>query len=150
MKGNSFEIKIADLLNHLGNDILEFSEVQTSLLPNLTKEGLKGTLYLYSVDGKSVLVRMENLEGALNEVCESCEKEFIREVIVPEYTAKFTLDPSEEQDSDEESVLPIDKKNATINIEELLYQAVKLQEPFVIKCEACEKLSADPDEADLQ
>ncbi|GHV24439.1 hypothetical protein FACS1894176_00810 [Bacteroidia bacterium] len=149
MKGKSFEIKVADLLNHLGNDTLDFSEVQTALLPNLTKEGLKGTFYLYSVDGKSVLVRMENLEGALQELCESCGETFICPIQVPEYTAKFTLDPSLEEDSDEESVLPIDKKNATINIEELLYQAVKLQEPFVIKCEACEKLTAESDEADL-
>ncbi|MDR0859545.1 MAG: hypothetical protein LBO09_00765 [Candidatus Peribacteria bacterium] len=150
MKGNSFEIKVADLLNHLGNDTLEFSEVQTSLLPSLTDKGLKGTLYLYSVDGKSVLVRMENLEGALQEVCENCGETFLRPIHVEEYTAKFTIDPASEEDSDEEAILPIDKKNATINIEELLYQAVKLQEPFVIKCEACEKLFPELDETDLQ
>ncbi|MDR3169095.1 MAG: hypothetical protein LBU27_05020 [Candidatus Peribacteria bacterium] len=108
MTENHFSIKVADLLNHLGSDTIEFSEIKTPLLPNLTVEGLKGTLYLHSVDGKSVLVRVERLEGAIQEICECCGAPFVRPFYIEVYTAKFTLDVDEEQDSAEEVFLPID------------------------------------------
>jgi uncharacterized metal-binding protein YceD (DUF177 family) len=146
MTEHTFSIKIADLLNHLGSDTIEFSEIKTPLLPNLTVEGLKGTLYLHSVDGKSVLVRVESLEVASQEICESCGAAFVRPLHIQEYTAKFTLDVDEEQDSAEEVLLPIDRKNATITIEEMLYQAVKLQDPFVMRCAACETVDNDEEE----
>jgi uncharacterized metal-binding protein YceD (DUF177 family) len=141
MKGKNFEIKISDLLNHLGSDRIEFSEMKTPLLPNLTEEGMSGILELHSVDGKSVLVSLLDFEATLHEECEICGKEFIRPIYVEEYVAKFALDVKELEESDEEVLFLIDAKKGTINVEEMLYQAVKLQEPFVMKCEECEKKS---------
>jgi uncharacterized metal-binding protein YceD (DUF177 family) len=137
MKEKNFELKIADLLNHLGTDSIPFSAMQTGYLPNLTEEGMSGTFYLHSVDGASVLVKVVDLEAALNDVCEICGQPFIRSLHVEEYVAKFVLDPKELEESDEEVIFLIDKKGDTINVEEMLYQAIALQTPFVVRCEAC-------------
>jgi uncharacterized metal-binding protein YceD (DUF177 family) len=142
MKGH-FEIKIADLLNHLGKDTLSFEHIKTPLLPKLTEEGITGKLVLHSVDGQSVLVCIEELECKLHTTCERCGKDFIRTITVDSYVAKFTLDCKEEENSDEEVLFPIDKKNDTIDVEEMLYQAVMFREPFVVSCEMCEKKEAE-------
>ncbi|MDR0606903.1 MAG: hypothetical protein LBG52_00795 [Candidatus Peribacteria bacterium] len=150
MTENYFSIKIADLLNHLGSDTLEFSDLKTPLLPHLTETGLQGTLHLHSVDGKSILVCVEHLKGAVQETCESCGASFVRSLHIPEYRVKFTLDLDEQQESAEEVVLPINKKNNTINIEEVLYQTVKLQDPFVCRCKACETALLATDTEELE
>jgi uncharacterized metal-binding protein YceD (DUF177 family) len=137
MKGKNFEIKISDLLNHLGSDSIEFSEMKTPLLPELREEGMSGILTLHSVDGKSVLVKVEDFSCSLTAVCESCGKEFVRPIEVEEYVAKFALDPKELEESDEEVLFLIDAKTGTIDVEEMLYQAVKLNDPFVVRCEEC-------------
>lgn len=38
----------------------------------------------------------------------------------------------------EEDILLIDTKNGVIDLEELIYHAIKIQEPFVRYCEICE------------
>jgi len=138
MKGKSFEIKIADLLNHLGSDTLDFEGMQTSLLPHLTAEGMSGSLYIHSVDGKSVLVTLTDFSATVQEICDICGKTFLRPVQVEEYVVKFALDPQEFAESKEEVLLPIDMKSDAINVEEMLYQAVQLETPFVMKCADCE------------
>jgi hypothetical protein len=99
MKGKKFEIKIADLLTHLGTDTLEFEQLTTPLLPTLTKEGMRGRVVLYSVDGESVLVKIEELECVLEEVCEQCLATFLRPVFVDVYQAKFVLHMKELEES---------------------------------------------------
>ncbi|MDR2415211.1 MAG: hypothetical protein LBD75_00950 [Candidatus Peribacteria bacterium] len=137
MKGKNFEIKIGDLLNHLGSDIIEFSEMKTTLLPHIIEKGISGVLKLYAIDGKSILVHLEDIKASLSDTCERCGKEFIHSLHIDRYEAKFTLDPKELEESDEEVLFLIEGKNATINIEEMLYQAVMIQKPFVIRCEKC-------------
>ncbi len=61
MKGKSFEIKVSDLLNHLGTDHLSFEGKQTSLLPTLTEEGIQGKVMLSAIDGKSILVSLQDV-----------------------------------------------------------------------------------------
>ncbi|MDR0651621.1 MAG: hypothetical protein LBG59_09885 [Candidatus Peribacteria bacterium] len=146
MKEKNFEIKIADLLNHLGSDTIEFSEMKTPLLPHLTEKGISGMLKLYAVDGKSILVHLEEGKASLSDTCEICGKAFIRSLHIDRYEAKFTLDAKELEESNEEVLFLIEAKNATINVEEMLYQAVMLQTPFVIACEKCEKRTLTDDE----
>jgi uncharacterized metal-binding protein YceD (DUF177 family) len=146
MKGKNFEIKIADLLNHLGSDTIEFSAMKTSLLPHLTAEGISGVLKLYAVDGKSILVHLEEVTASLSDICDICGKEFIRPLHIDRYEAKFTLDTKELEESTEEVLFLIEAKNATINVEEMLYQAVMLQKPFVTTCEECAQRTIPPDD----
>lgn len=138
MKGKSFEIKVSDLLNHLGSDSIAFEEKTSPLLPQLSDEGMSGVISLYSVDGKSVLVTLQDFDCVVEDVCDSCESPFSRPIHVDEYAAKFTLHPKELEDSSDEVLFLIDPKSETINIEDMLYQAVLLQEPFVKRCPSCE------------
>jgi uncharacterized metal-binding protein YceD (DUF177 family) len=134
MKGKSFEIKVSDLLHHLGTDSVEFEGKTTDLLPQLSSEGMSGTLSFSSVDGNSVLVSLQHFGCVLEDSCDSCGGPFLRNVHVENYVAKFTLDTQELADSSDEVLFLIDPKNETIDVEEMLYQAVLLQDPFVKRC----------------
>jgi uncharacterized metal-binding protein YceD (DUF177 family) len=149
MKGKNFDIKIADLLNHLGSDTISFSGMNTPLLPQLTEEGISGVLKLYAVDGKSILVHLEEVKASLSEICEICGKEFIHSLEIDSYKAKFTLDSKELEESNEEVIFLIEVKNATINVEDMLYQAILFQRPFVIACEKCEQRIIPDDELEF-
>lgn len=149
MKGKSFETKVSDLLNHLGADSIDFEGKSTELLPNLTEEGMGGTLDFHSIDGESVLVTLQDFSCSVIETCDICGAEFERAVFVPEYIAKFTLDPKELQESSDEVLFLIDAKSDTINVEDMLYQAAKLDEPFVKRCPICEKNLSTEEEEDF-
>ena len=69
----------------------------------------------------------------------------MRPISIEEYSAKFTFNTKEREESEEEVIFPIDKKSDTIDLEEMLYQAVKLEDPFVIECEECRKNPENPD-----
>ena len=148
MKGKNFELKISDLLNHLGTDTIEFEGMKTRLVPNLMEEGMSGNLKLHSLDGESVLVTLEDFECGLADVCDSCGAEFLRNVCIEEYVARFALNAKELENSDEEVFFVIDKKSDTINVEEMLYQAILLQEPFVKKCATCASQPVENEEED--
>jgi len=143
MKGKSFEIKVSDLLNHLGSDSVAFEEKSSALLPQLTKEGMSGVLFFRSVDEESILVSLEDFDCVLEEECDSCGTQFLRPLHVDQYQAKCTLNPKELEESTDEVLFLIDPKKETIDVEDMLYQAVLLQEPFVKRCPACEAALQD-------
>ncbi|MDR0369081.1 MAG: hypothetical protein LBH96_00665 [Candidatus Peribacteria bacterium] len=152
MKGKSFEIKVSDLLHHLGSDRISFEKETSPLLPQLSNEGMNGVVSFHSIDGESILVTLQDFDCVVEEVCDSCESAFLRPLHIEEYPAKFTLNPKELEDSSDEVLFLIHPKNETINIEEMLYQAVLLQEPFVKRCPSCEesfsKKERDDEETD--
>ena len=94
-------------------------------------------MYFHSVDGESVLVSLEDCDCVLRDECDTCGAEFLRLIHVDTYSAKFTLRVQELEESLDEVLFLIDPKNETINVEEMLYQAVLLQEPFVKRCPKC-------------
>ena len=150
MKGKSFELKVSDLLHHLGTDTIDFEEMKTSLVPSLTEEGMSGRLILHSLDGKSVLVSLEDFDCEVMDNCDHCESEFLRTVHIDEYVARFVFDAKELENSDEEVLFLIDTKSDTIDVEEMLYQAILLQEPFVKKCEICSSIIVDEEDSDSE
>ena len=150
MKGKNFEIKVADLLNHLGTDTISFEEVKTLLLPTLTENGICGDITLYAVNGESIFVKMENIEGEMGDICDICGESFVHQVKIAEYSAKFVFNPQELEWNSEEVVFPINPRSNTINMEEMLYQAILLQKPFVIKCPSCEAKVVDEDDEDSE
>ena len=131
MKG-TFTLKISDLLQNIGSDRVVFDE-----------QGMKGVLELYALDGKSVLVKVKDFEKNVESVCDRCAKTFMREIRVPEYVAKYTLDKKEFEESEEDVLFLIDEKNQTIDVEELLYQVTISEDPFVLKCPECQEATAD-------
>ncbi len=114
-------------MRNIGSDEIVFDE-----------GGMKGVLELDAVDGKSVLVRVKEFEWEEEVICDRCERKFMREVKVPEYTAKYTLDRKEFEDSEEDVLFLIDARNETIDVKELFYQVSHSEDPFVTRCETCE------------
>ena len=146
MKGKQFEIKISDLLHHLGSDHLTLENEPFERISKITDAGISCEIELFSMNEESILVKIRDLQTVMKETCDVCQKEFLREVKVPEYSAKFTLNKEEFQYSEEEVVFMIDEKKETINIEDMIYQAIELETPFVIKCEECAKLPIEDED----
>ncbi|MEI8008836.1 MAG: hypothetical protein WCI00_05620 [bacterium] len=78
----------------------------------------------------------------------------MRTVHVPSYTGRFIFEDEvkkKEAPDSEEVLFFIDSKAETINIEDMVVQAILLDDPFVKRCDACTKRLAnvDDDEEDL-
>lgn len=139
MKDQTFEIKIGDLLNHVAVDEIIFENKKTDLIPNLSEEWITGKIRLSWIDDENVLVEIEELECALNETCDYCSEPFQRKIKIQGYGSRFTLNKDEVNYANDEVLFFIDEKTATINIEEMIYQAIELETPFVLYCPDCAK-----------
>ncbi len=139
MKDQSFEIKVSDLLNHIANDEIIFDKKFTNLIPNLSDDWISWKVKLSWIDDENVLVELEYLHCELNEVCDCCTNSFKRNVDVYWYSSRFTMNKEERDYANDEVLFFIDKVKYTINIEELVYQAIQLESPFVLYCPDCAK-----------
>lgn len=146
MRHNDFEIKVSDLLNGKITDTLSFENQRLSEIENLTPEGVSGSLTLQSLDHKSLLVTLNQLKCSLEDSCDHCGKTFIRELEIENYVAKYVTEIESEFQDKEQDVLLIDMKNGVIDLEEMLYHAIQLEEPFVKRCSVCERLPVVEDE----
>lgn len=140
MKDQTFEIKVGDLLNQVAVDELVFENKKTDSIPNLTEDWISGKIRLSWIDDENVLVEIEELTCELNETCDYCNKEFKRKIEIHWYSSRFTLNKDEINYANDEVLFFIDEKTATINIEELIYQAIELETPFVLYCPDCAKM----------
>ncbi len=110
---------------------------------------------IQSLDNASLLGTLNNVTACFHETCDSCGATFLRSVEVPSYIARFVFEDDvskkkEEQES-EEVFFYIDPKTGTINIEDMVVQAIVLNDPFVKRCPDCTKRleSITDDEDDL-
>lgn len=143
MKDQTFEIKIGDLLNQVTVDEIVFENKMTKLVPNLSKDWIAGKIRLSWIDNENVLVEIEELECTLNEICDYCTKPFQRKIKIQWYSSRFTTNKDEVNYANDEVLFFIDEKTATINIEEMIYQAIELETPFVLYCPDCAKKHED-------
>ena len=67
-----------------------------------------------------------------------CEKDLVNTAKIGK--TRFTLNKDEINYANDEVLFFIDEKTATINIEELIYQAIELETPFVLYCPECAKI----------
>lgn len=144
IKDKVFKIKIADLLNESWReDHIEFEKKFSDQLPHLTDDGMAWTFTIQSLDNASLLWTLTDVTAAFHETCESCGKEFDRPVDIPSYTARFVFEDDIKKEKDasesEEVVFTIDPKAETINIEDMVVQAILLNDPFVKRCPTCTK-----------
>ena len=146
MRHNGFEIKVSDLLNGKITDTLSFENQHLSEIENLTPEGISGSLTLQSLDHKSLLVTINYLKCSLEDRCDHCGKSFVRSLEIQDYVAKYVTELDPEFQDAEQDVLLIDMKNGVIDVEEMLYHAIQLEEPFVKRCSVCERLPVVEDE----
>ena len=139
MKDQSFEIKVGDLLSQVAVDEIDFKNKMTKLIPNLTDNWVSGKIRLSWIDDENVLVEIEELKCELNEICDSCTNSFIRKINIYWYSSRFTTNKDEINYANDEVLFFIDEKTATINIEEMIYQAIELETPVVLYCPDCAK-----------
>ena len=125
MRHNGFEIKVSDLLNGKITDTLSFENQHLS---------------------ESLLVTINHLKCSLEDRCDHCGKSFVRSLEIQDYVAKYVTEIDPEIQDAEQDVLLIDMKNGVIDLEEMLYHAIQLEEPFVKRCSACECLPIIEDE----
>ena len=139
MKDQTFEIKVGDLLNQVAVDQIIFEHKRTNLIQNLSEDWISGKIRLSWIDDENVLVEIEELSCELNETCDYCTKPFKRKIEIQNYSSRFTLNKEEINYANDEVLFFIDEKTSTINIEEMIYQAIELETPFVLYCPECAK-----------
>lgn len=155
IKDKVFKIKIADLLNETGKqDEVVFEHKFSDQLPNLDDQGITGNFTIQSLDTTSLLGTLTDVTACFHETCDSCGVEFLRTVDVLSYTGRFVFEDEvkkKEAPDSEEVLFFIDSKSETINIEDMVVQAILLDDPFVKRCDACTKrLANTSDEEDIE
>lgn len=152
MKDYWFKIKVSDLLlKPWSKDLIEFKNKFTNNIPNITEEWISWTVSLMSLNENSIQVVLKNINTKLNTICDVCGVEFVKDIYVKSYDTKF-VNPEIHHDLSEkvhDSEFLIDEDD-NINIEDLLTQAILVQNMIVIRCDECEeKLSNIDDNEDL-
>lgn len=92
-----------------------------------------------------------DVSASFHETCESCGASFLRSVFIPSYSARFVFEDEntkKETITGEEVLFFIDSKAETINIEDMVVQAILLEDPFVKRCDTCVKRLANVDDED--
>ena len=148
MKDQTFEIKVGDLLNQVAVDEMAFEHKKTNLIPNLSESWISGKIRLSWIDDENILVEIENLTCELDETCDYCTNPFKRKIEIHWYSGRFTLNKEEINYANDEVLFFIDEKTATINIEEMIYQAIELERPIVLYCPDCAKKHENLSEAE--
>jgi len=143
MKDFWFKIKISDLLKNPGSqDKIKFEKKFTNQIQWLTESWISGKIFIFGSSPKSVDVVLEELKTEIKEKCEICWKTYIRNVEIKNYETTFVTPDIHhditEKIHDEEFL--INTKDMTIDIEDLVSQAINLTNPIVKKCENCEKI----------
>ncbi len=138
MKNSKFIINVWDLLlSAWKNDEISFENEMISEINWLTKDWISGKVLIQSFNKESLLVTLQDIKCTIKEPCDRCTKEYERNIFVDHYSAKFQAEPEKDYDWDDEVFL-IDS-NETIDIKEMIINAILLQEPFTKKCEECLK-----------
>lgn len=149
---NSFVIKVSDLLKTPGStDTIDFENLYSDIVPGLTEQGISGHIFLQSLNEDEILVEISDISAQIKDTSDISGKEFTREIFCSLYSVKFVRNFSDEQDEtrqvfDEE--FPLHEKSETINLEEVLKQAILLQEP-ITKIAPDEKDDHENDEDDI-
>lgn len=149
MKKSKFIINVWDLLiSAWKRDEISFENEFIDEIENLTKDWVSGDVIIQSYDQNSLLVTLNDITCTLHEPCDKCTELYDRQVFIPEYSAKFQVEIDPDYEWDDE-VFQIDK-NENIDVQDMIINAIKLQEPFTKKCPKCEsKLDDTDDDEDL-
>jgi hypothetical protein len=88
----------------------------------------------------------------IHEISDISAVPYVRDVSPTLFSAYFVMDPSAQtyNEDDDSPVFPIDPKNLTIDSEEMIYQCILLDTPFVKRTPEEESMyaSAEPDDLD--
>ena len=125
-------IKVSDLLLNPGSrDTISIVDLMLDSIPNLRSEWISTILHLQSIDNSSIIATLEGLSCDIDDVSDVSGEWYVRHVWVDEYKGLFVLSESHLQDQWADPIFPISEKNETIDIGDLLYQGILLQEPLI-------------------
>ncbi|MBS8121753.1 hypothetical protein [Candidatus Vampirococcus lugosii] len=143
MKDYGFKIKVSDLLLNIGSeDKIKFENKFVDSIDNLTEDGIEGIVNLEGLDHKTVRVRLEKLKCNLQEICELSGEKFLLEINVSDFEMNFlALDLQEIIENYGDEFGQIDIKNLTIDISDMIYQAIQLNKPISIRSEKYSKIN---------
>ena len=138
MKNSKFIINVGDLLlSAWKKDEISFEKETIPEITWLTKNGISWKILIQSFNKESLLVTLEDVDCIIKEPCDKCTNEYERKVHVDKYSARLQVEIESDYDWDDE-IFPIEK-NETINVKDMIINAILLQEPFTKKCENCIK-----------
>lgn len=155
LKDTNFDIKIADLLKKVGKtDTVHFQNKRSDQLKNLNDEGISGTISLQSLNDNAVYTTLDQVNCSIKDICDTCQNEYTRKVHGEWYPAKFVdaeelAEMQEKKLEDDEELFAMEPQGDIINIENMVVQAISLQEPFVKRCPDCEKKYQETDDENL-
>ena len=136
MNHTGWQLKIADMLQTNVTDEIVIENQDLDMIAGLSEAGISAKIRLQSLWRDAIFAVIEELECEITETCDSCGKEYQRAVNVQDYSA--------------EEVLLIDQRNGIIDLWELVYHAIRMQEPFVKRCPDCENKEISDDDQDLE
>ncbi len=134
MKDYSWNIKVSDLLNNpWESDIVKFKE---KYIDNVEEPWISWEIFLQWLNHYEVLIELKNLEFSNKFICDKCLKEYVENLnIKEEKNIKFVN--TEEiilEENIHDNTFPMDSKNKSINIKNLIEILVKNKEPIIKDC----------------
>lgn len=146
-------IKVSDLLLNIWRvDQVNFSWLVLTTIPWLDGKGISWKLLLQSIDNSTIIATLENVVCHIHEESDVSGDSYVRDVLVNSFSAYFVIDPDSQiyNEDDDSPIFPIDPKNITIDTEEMIYQCILLDTPFVKRTPEEEALyaTAEPDDLD--
>lgn len=149
--GQSTRIKVSDLLlNVWGIDEVVFSWLSISSILWLDPKGISWKLTLQSIDNLTIIATLEDIICYIHEESDVSGVPYIRDVASAPFSAYFVVDPDAQtyNEEDDSPIFSIDPKNLTIDTEDMIYQCILLDTPFVKRTpeEELHYISAEPDD----
>ncbi len=150
MKDFGFKIKVSDLLlNVWTEDEIKFENKHTTKISNLSQQGISGHVVIKWLDEKTILVTIKDISAKLHEICDISWQDFLRQANVQSYDMKFLLLQDDEIAQNYDDVGFIDQRDMTIDIQDMLVQAIILNKPIVMRAPEVEKFRSDTENKKL-
>ena len=136
MKQYIWMIKVWDLLHTIwGTDTIIFENRYVHELENITEPGISWEIYLQTLNNMSIQITVIKLTCIMNDISDISWKEYTREVLVENYEAVCII-PIDSKNIDDvyqsyQDIYEINNHNFTVNLENLIINAIKSQEPIV-------------------
>ncbi len=152
--GQTTRIKVSDLLLNVWRiDEVAFSWLILSSISWLDVSGISWKLLLQSIDNSTIIATLEDVVCHIHEESDVSGTLYIREISSAPFSAYFVVDSAAQtyNEEDDSPIFSIDPKNLTIDTEDMIYQCVQLDTPFVKRTPDEELLyaSAEPDNLDI-
>ncbi len=127
-------IKVSDLLrNPIRSDEIVIEDCMIHSISHLCPPGIVALCRLRATSDGTILVSLTDIRARMNDVCDLSGEEYIRDIHIPLYESRFSVDVVYHEDPDYvyEDDFPFLPDGESIDIKDMLIQAIILQEPLV-------------------